>query len=182
MRQEIAGPGYSSRAQRTFTLKYAAPSKVAPQLSAMAQQILAPKDGSQFVAPQVEALDALKQVQVTATAEQMDKLATLVDTLDRAERTGRMIAVRQAKASEIVAGIRDLLARMQTDAPGQPSTPPTIEPIEQTNALWVVGEPAPLATVEGLVRELDTVTPGQLPPLRLVQVAEHLQTLQGKAE
>ena len=158
------------RTQRTFTLKYAAPSKVAPQLSAMAQQILAPKDGSQFVAPQVEALDALKQVQVTATAEQMDKLATLVDTLDRAERTGRMIPVRQAKASEIVAGIRDLLARMQTDAPGQPSTPPTIEPIEQTNALWVVGEPAQLATVESLVRELDTVTPGQLPPLRLVQV------------
>ncbi|MBL9141761.1 MAG: hypothetical protein JNK53_07840, partial [Phycisphaerae bacterium] len=151
-------------------LKYAVPSKVAPQLSAMAQQILAPKDGTAFTAPQVEAMDALKSVQVTATAEQMDKLATLVDTLDRAERTGRMVSVRQAKAAEIAPTVRELLARMHTDDASQSSVAPTIEPIEQTNALWVVGEPAQLAAVEALVRELDTVTPGQLPPMRLVQV------------
>lgn len=168
------------RTTRVFDLKYAKPSAVAPQLAAMAQQILAPKDGTTFTPPVVEPMDALRQVQVTATAAEMPRLATLVDTLDRAERTGRMVSVRQAKAAEIAPMVRELLTRMHTDSPGSVGEPATIEPIEQTNALWVVGEPAQLAAVESLVRELDTVGPGELPPMRLVQVraADALQLAQ----
>jgi type II secretory pathway component GspD/PulD (secretin) len=47
------------RTTRSFDLKYAQASKVAPTLQQMSQQILAPKDGSQFTAPQVDAFDAL---------------------------------------------------------------------------------------------------------------------------
>ena len=158
------------RTTRSFDLKYAQASKVAPALQQMSQQILAPKDGSQFTAPQVDALDALHQVRVTATEEQLKTISTLVDTLDRAERTGRMVAVRQAKASELAVAVRDLVAKTQVNDPTRAFTPPTVEPIEQTNSLWVVGEPAQLAAVEDVIRQLDTVTPGQLPPLRLLQV------------
>ncbi len=158
------------RSTKTFELRYAAPSKVAPAVAQMARQILAPKDGSQFLDPQVEPLDTLHQVRITATDEQMKQLATLVETLDRAERTGRMIPVRQSKAAEMAQPVRDLVAKMQVDDPSRPFVAPTIDVIEQTNALWVVGEPAQLLAVEAIVRELDTVTPGQLPPLRLLQV------------
>lgn len=158
------------RSTRVFELKYAQPTKVAPALQQMAKQILTPKDGTQYSEPQIEGIDTLRQLSVTGTEEQLKSIATLVATLDRADRTGRMVAVRQAKASELATSVRDLVAKTQMDDPSRPFTPPTIEPIEQTNSLWIVGEPAQLAAVEEVVRQLDTVTPGQLPPLRLLQV------------
>ncbi|MFO0961345.1 MAG: secretin N-terminal domain-containing protein [Phycisphaerales bacterium] len=158
------------RTTQGFDLRYATPSRVAPALTQMARQILAPKDGSQFTEPQIEPLDALRQVRVTATAAQLKQIATLVETLDRAERTGRMIPVRQAKAAELAQPVRDLVAKTQVDDPSRPFVAPTIDAIDQTNALWVVGEPAQLQAVEAIVRELDTVAPSQLPPLRLLQV------------
>ena len=81
-----------------------------------------------------------------------------------------MVQVRQAKASDLVAQVRDLVSKTQVNDPTRPFVPPTVESIEQTNSLWVTGEPAQLAAVEDLVRQLDTVTPSQLPPLRLLQV------------
>ncbi len=158
------------RSTRVFELKYAQATKVAPALQQMAKQILTPKDGTQYSEPQIEGIDTLHQLSVTGTEEQLKSIATLVATLDRADRTGRMVAVRQAKASELATSVRDLVARTQVDDPSHPFTAPTIEPIEQTNSLWIVGEPAQLAAVEEVVRQLDTVTPGQLPPLRLLQV------------
>ncbi|RLS23723.1 MAG: hypothetical protein DWH71_00100, partial [Planctomycetota bacterium] len=158
------------RSTRVFELKYAQATKVAPALQQMAKQILTPKDGTQYSEPQIEGIDTLRQLSVTGTEEQLKSIATLVATLDRADRTGRMVAVRQAKASELATSVRDLVAKTQMDDPSRPFTPPTIEPIEQTNSLWIVGEPAQLAAVEEVVRQLDTVTPGQLPPLRLLQV------------
>ena len=158
------------RTTRTFELKYAQASKVAPALQQMAKQILTPKDGTKYQDPDIEAIDTLRQVSVTGSDEQLKSIATLVATLDRADRTGRMVSVRQAKASELAASVRELVAKTQVDDPAHPFTPPSIEPIEQTNSLWVVGEPAQLAAVEEVIRQLDTVTPGQLPPLRLLQV------------
>ncbi|MEY4942223.1 MAG: ral secretion pathway protein, partial [Planctomycetota bacterium] len=158
------------RSTRVFELKYAQASKVAPALQQMAKQILTPKDGTQYSEPQIEGIDTLRQLSVTGTEEQLKSIATLVATLDRADRTGRMVAVRQAKASEMATSVRDLVAKTQVDDPSHQFTPPTIEPIEQTNSLWIVGEPAQLAAVEEVIRQLDTVTPGQLPPLRLLQV------------
>ncbi len=158
------------RTTRVFELKYAQATKVAPALQQMAKQILTPKDGTQYSEPQIEGIDTLRQLSVTGTEEQLKSIATLVATLDRADRTGRMVAVRQAKASELSAAVRDLVAKTQVDDPSHPFTPPTIEPIEQTNSLWIVGEPAQLTAVEEVIRQLDTVTPGQLPPLRLLQV------------
>jgi len=158
------------RSTRVFELKYAQATKVAPALQQMAKQILTPKDGTQYSEPQIEGIDTLRQLSVTGTEEQLKSIATLVATLDRADRTGRMVAVRQAKASELATSVRDLVAKTQVDDPSHPFTPPTIEPIEQTNSLWIVGESAQLAAVEEVIRQLDTVTPGQLPPLRLLQV------------
>ena len=158
------------RTSRTFELRNAMASKVAPQLAQLAQQVLAPKDGSPWTAPQVDALDAMRQVRVTATEAELRQIEPMVATLDRAERAGRMVPVRQAKASELAQSVKDLVAKTTVDDPARPFTPPTVDAIEQTNSLWIVGDAAQLAAVEEVVRQLDTVTPGQLPPLRLLQV------------
>lgn len=158
------------RGSRTFELRHAEASKAAPAIQRMARQLLAPEDGSQFVEPQVEAIDALRQVRVTGTAEQLKAIEAMVSRVDRAERAGRMVPVRQAKASEIAESVRDLASRTRDVDPDRPSDPPSIEAIEATNSLWVVGDPTQLASVEEAVRQLDVVSPGQLPPLRLLQV------------
>ncbi len=82
---------------------------------------------------------------------------------------GRFLDLRQRAAGEVLAPLRELFALAAADDPAAASEP-QISVIERTNQLFVRAEPAQLATIERLVRQLDTIEPSELPPLRLLQV------------
>ena len=85
-------------------------------------------------------------------------------------RSGRMIALNQAKASEVIEPLLDLIEKT-TPRDGAREIPnPTIEVVEQTNSLYVVAENAQHTMIQNLVRQLDTFEHTELPPLRLIQV------------
>ncbi|UCD76487.1 MAG: hypothetical protein JSV91_06095 [Phycisphaerales bacterium] len=85
-------------------------------------------------------------------------------------RTGRMIALRQARASEVVTPLLELLDRTAPVEPVRSVPEPQIEVIEQTNSLYVVAEPIQHQMIERYVRDLDTFEQTELPPLKLIQV------------
>ncbi len=85
-------------------------------------------------------------------------------------RTGRLIELRSAKASEVIGPLEELIASTAPVDPSRTIPVPTIELIERTNSLYVVAEAAQLQMVERYVRQLDTFELTELPPLRLIQV------------
>jgi type II secretory pathway component GspD/PulD (secretin) len=85
-------------------------------------------------------------------------------------RTGVMMPLRQAKAGDVVAPLRDLLAKTAPVEAARTVPEPTIEVIEHTNSLYVVAEPAQHQMIRSLVTGLDTFEPSELPPLKLIQV------------
>ncbi|MHC5114555.1 MAG: secretin N-terminal domain-containing protein, partial [Planctomycetota bacterium] len=86
------------------------------------------------------------------------------------DRSGRMVTLRQARASDVLEPLRDLIDRTAPIEAGRAVPPPRIEVIEPTNSLFVVAEAPQHQMIQQLVRELDTLEPTDLPPLRLLQV------------
>ncbi len=85
-------------------------------------------------------------------------------------REGRLLALAYAEADDIVG---PLLALLKTTAPRDPARAvpePEIEVVERTNSLYVIAEPAQHDAIARLVRDLDTLEPADLPPLRLIQL------------
>jgi type II secretory pathway component GspD/PulD (secretin) len=228
-----------ARETRQIDVAHATPSRIAGPLTALAKQLLEPRDGTTFTPPAIEAVDAIDLLIVTAPSEQFAVIESLVETLDRPNpadyrfrvlpvtgidrvdvllerthaaydrlarghdaddvpapeiehdeltgslivsgraesvrlfeqalaearnllppaRSGRLIPLRQANASDVV----DPLLSLWDKTAG-------LEAGRRTNSLYVVAEPAQHATVERLVRLLDTLEPTDLPPLRLLQV------------
>lgn len=85
-------------------------------------------------------------------------------------REGRMIALRQANASDVIGPLQDLLDRTSPIDSARTIPAPVLDVVEHTNSLYVVAEPAQHQMIERYVRELDRIEPTDLPPLRLIQV------------
>ncbi|MCH8006329.1 MAG: hypothetical protein IH888_08880, partial [Planctomycetes bacterium] len=85
-------------------------------------------------------------------------------------RTGRLIELRNAKASEVIGPLLQLIATTAHVDPARSIPEPTLKVIERTNSLYVVAEPAQHDLIQRHIKRLDTFEPTQLPPLRLLQV------------
>ena len=239
----------AERETRVLEVKNALPSAIAAQVQALSKQMLDPRDGSEFAAPDVEAMDATHSLLVSARPDQFATLQSLVQSLDhmapgswqvqtvpmagidpvqlmqRADtvfavlargakpgemdrptieadaqsgmlilsgsresvanyqqalqqarqlmpppRSGKMIAVKQGKASEIAPILIELVAKSTLIDPSRTVQNATIEVVDATNTIFVVGEAAQVAMLESLVRELDVSTSGELQPMRLLQL------------
>lgn len=238
------------RETRQITLANARPTAVVGTLTRLAQQMLAPRDGTEFTAPTFDAIDDLDLLIVTATSEQYAVIESLVATLDRKDpadrefrtitlrgvddvdllinrtllafdrmtsgyeademprpdvehdplsgmlmvtgpgasvrlfdralaearnlmppaRDGRMIALTQASVADVIEPLNELIAQTMIDDGSRRVLPPQVQAIDRTNSLFVIAEPTQHQVIERLVRELDTIEPTDLPPLRLLQV------------
>ena len=85
-------------------------------------------------------------------------------------RAGKMIAVKLGKASEIAPKLSELVAKSTLLDPSRAVQNATIEVVDATNTIFVVGEPAQIAMLESFVRELDVSATGELQPMRLLQL------------
>ncbi|MCZ6835153.1 MAG: hypothetical protein O7G85_05200, partial [Planctomycetota bacterium] len=238
------------RETRQLDVLHAQPSRVVSSLESLARQLLQPTDGSKFIAPTYQAVDALDTLIVSARPEQWGVIESLIQTLDKPDptdfqfrvlplqgvdnvtmlleranraydilttgyddsempvpsieydaltgnllvngrtssvqmferalaearrllppaRSGRLIPLHQAKASEVLSSLQDLLDKTLDSGGARDIPRPEIDVIESTNSLYVLAEPAQLATIQGLVRQLDRFEMTDLPPLRLLQV------------
>ena len=137
------------------------------------ERIVPEADRARFGVPEIEIDEASGSLLVVGRAESLATFDRAVQEARRLEppaRSGRMIAVRQAGASELVAPLANLLATAGPIDPSREIAPPQITAIDSLNSLWVVGEPQQLALAEQFLQRLDVPGGGDLPPLRLLAV------------
>ncbi|QOJ01704.1 MAG: hypothetical protein HRU70_14950 [Phycisphaeraceae bacterium] len=98
------------------------------------------------------------------------ELLTQAQQLTPPTRTTRVIDVQQAKASDIVGTLRELLEKADSIDPAREVPAPVLGVIEQTNSLLVTAEDAQHAMVAEFVRRLDRIESLDLPPMKLLQL------------
>ncbi|MAY75359.1 MAG: hypothetical protein CMJ31_11685, partial [Phycisphaerae bacterium] len=86
------------------------------------------------------------------------------------DRSTKFIDVRNVEASELVEPLRDLLASADPIDPSRAVPEPAVKVVEETNSLMITAEDAQHRVIADLVRRLDVVERGELPPLRLLQL------------
>ncbi len=137
------------------------------------ERIVPEADRTRFGPPEIEIDEASGSLLVVGRAESLASFDRAVQEARRLEpptRNGRMIAVRQAGASDLVEQLANLLATAGPIDPSREIAPPQITAIDSLNSLWVVGEPQQLALAEQFLQRLDVPGGGELPPLRLLAV------------
>ena len=107
----------------------------------------------------------------TASVQAFERALAEARQLLPPEPVGRMIAIRQARAAELLAPLREMIDRTVAIGDGRAIAPPTIEVVTPTNSLWVRGDAAQVRTIEQFVRELDVFEPTEMPPLRMLQLS-----------
>lgn len=86
------------------------------------------------------------------------------------DRSTRFIDVVHREASEIVTPLRELLASADPIDGSRAVPDAEISVVEETNALLIRAEEAQHRMIADYVRRLDRIEPGDLPPLRLLQL------------
>ena len=86
------------------------------------------------------------------------------------QRTTRIIDLTQVKAKDILSPLQEFLASADPIDPSRKVPDPTIRVIERTNSLLVTAEDAQHRLIADYVRRLDRLEPGDLPPLKLLQL------------
>lgn len=160
------------RETRSFALTKSKPSDLIGAITRLARPLLEPADGGEYVAPQIEPVDEVQKLVVRAQPEQFTAIAELIASLDGApgaSRQVRLIELRNARAKEMAESLTDLMQTMRAfTGPAGPA--PAVEPIEATNSLLVVGQPAQFAIVDQLARSLDARQSPERPPLRILRI------------
>jgi type II secretory pathway component GspD/PulD (secretin) len=85
-------------------------------------------------------------------------------------REGRLLALRQARAEDVLPQLQQLLQTATTQAGTRQVPKPEIRIVEPTNSLYVIAEPAQQQVIAQFVQQLDTFELAELPPMRLLQV------------
>ena len=97
-------------------------------------------------------------------------LLTQVQQLVPPMRTTRVVDIEFEKASELVAPLREFLAGADSIDPMREVPEPTMSVIERTNSLMITAEEAQHQLIGDYLKRLDRLEPGDLPPLRLIQL------------
>lgn len=93
------------RETRQVQVHDARPSALAASLKSLAQQVLNPGGEQPYVAPEIQPVDALDMLLITAVPEQFDTLESLVKTLDKPSAKDfafRVMPVRAADAEQLL--------------------------------------------------------------------------------
>lgn len=107
--------------------------------------------------------DGLGMQQFTAVLQQVQQLVP-------PERTTRVVDVQNVAAATILEPLRQLIASADPIDASRAIPEPTISVLERTNSLVVTAESAQHALVAQLIQRLDRPDPGDLPPMRILQL------------
>ncbi|MFM1803492.1 MAG: Type secretion system protein precursor [Planctomycetota bacterium] len=166
------------RETRQIAVDNALPSVIAPQLRELAKQVLDPRDGSTFIPPTVEPVDAMKAILVSGTPEQVAQVQSLAAGLDRVGRDAfafRAIPAPGAEATRLVERARTIfvqLARGQEQELPEPS----VEIDASSGALLVSGRTPAVALFEQALAQARLLMPpprsAKIVPMRAARAAD----------
>ncbi len=154
----VEGNTVVERETRQIELAHATPSRLAGPLGALARQMLEPRDGSPYVPPQIDAVDSLQLLIITAQPSQFPAIESLVGTLDRpGERMPplRILQLQTADAGNLARMLTEQYQGRSYDE--RREKPVSVSADPQTNALVVAAHPDLFREIEALVEELNQV-------------------------
>ena len=147
---------------RQIELAHATPSRLAPILTALARQLLTPRDGTKYLAPQIEPVDPLHSLIVTATPEQLPVLESLIGTLDRpgpGDIQFKAIPLTGANVQALRTKADYVYERISAGRNPRQWTPPTVEFDTLSGTLLVSGQTQAVAAYEQAVAEARRLVP-----------------------
>ena len=165
--------GSESREVRVVPLSRADPQALLERSWSIWERLLDAEARERLGRPEVEVEAASGMLLVSGHRESVAAFERAIEQARRLAapaREGRLLAVRQARAEEIVEDLRELLEGV---APVDPSrTPPPVElsAVESLNSIFAVGEAAQLQQAEQMLARLDVPGDRPLLPLRLLPV------------
>ncbi len=144
------------RETRQIELAGATPSDIVAPLTALARPLLEPRDGGEYVAPEIAAVDALGLLIVTARPEQFHALESLVETLDRPGREMPPLRILQLRTAD-ADNLAQVLARQYEGRPHDErmTRPVSIASDGQTNSLIVAAHSDLFGEIQSIVAELN---------------------------
>ncbi|MHC4948897.1 MAG: secretin N-terminal domain-containing protein [Planctomycetota bacterium] len=168
------------RETRQVELASASPSAVAPTLRSVAASLLRPRDGTAFAAPEIEPVDALRALLVTAEPDQFAVLEPLIATLDRpqpADYRFRVIPLGAVEQPEQLLARADEAYRLTSDRLAADALPaPDVRYDALTGTVAVHGRTESVAAWERALAEARQLLPpartGRLLPLRQARAAD----------
>ncbi|MHC4416411.1 MAG: secretin N-terminal domain-containing protein [Planctomycetota bacterium] len=167
------------RETRQVELAHATPSRVAAPLAALGRQLLDKRDGTPFVAPQIDPLDPLHSLVVTAVPEQFAVLESLIETLDRPSAEDfqlRVIPLAGTDAQALMEKADYVYDRLSEGRNPKEWPPPATDFDPLTGNLLVTGRTESVQTYERAVTEgrrlLPPAATGRLLELTNAQASE----------
>lgn len=147
------------------------PAKVAARAMALYQEQTAGVSEAGEVAVETDAATGTLLIRANPAAMRLfTDLLAQVQQLVPPARTTRFVDVQNAKASELVLELRTLLENADPIDASRRIETPELRVIESMNSIVVTAEEAQHALVLDLVRRLDRLQAGDLPPIRLLQL------------
>ena len=166
------------RETRQIAVANAVPSAIAPQLRELAKQVLDPRDGTAFVPPAIEPLDATKSLLVSGTPAEVAQVQSLAAGFDRPTRDAfgfRAIPVPGLDAQQLVARANSVYAQLAKGG-GDELAAPSVEVDASSGSLLVSGRKDAVALFEQALGQARMLMPpprtGKLVPMRAASAAE----------
>ncbi|MCA9292149.1 MAG: hypothetical protein KDA25_13535, partial [Phycisphaerales bacterium] len=173
------------RETRQLELVNATPSEVASALTTLAAPLLAPTDGTRYVAPTVQPIDALDLLLVTALPEQFGTLLSIVKTLDRSGPNDfqfRVVTLAGVTNVDLLlTKASDVFARRTLGYPAGEITAPEVEFDALTGNLMLTGETRSVQEYETALAEARRLLPpareGRMIPLSVAKASDIVGSL-----
>ncbi|MHC5004982.1 MAG: secretin N-terminal domain-containing protein, partial [Planctomycetota bacterium] len=173
------------RETRQIELTSATPSRITGSLASLARQLLRPRDGETFRAPELDAVDALDLLVVTATPDQFPVIESLVRTLDRpdpSEYRFRVVSLAGVEDVDALLERTDGAWTMMTRGFGPDEMPkPVVEVDSIGGNIIVSGRNEAVGLYEQSLAEARRLMPpartGRMYPLRQARAEEVLTAL-----
>ena len=169
---QVDGVRVVERETRRIALNNALPSAIAPQLRELAKQVLDPRDGTAFVAPIVEPLDATRSILVSGSPAEVSELQSLASGLDRPARDAfsfRVIPVPGLEAQKLVDRTNLVYAQLAKGGDAELESP-AVEIDASSGALLVSGRREAVAMYESAIAQARQLMPptrtGKIVPMR----------------
>ncbi|NRA56557.1 MAG: hypothetical protein HRU13_00305 [Phycisphaerales bacterium] len=150
-----------TRESRTYTLTSAKPSQLAPRVERVAEAMLRPDDGSQYDAPQFEAVDDLDQLIVRAGEGQFSVIESIVNQLDKPSGDTRFVTVpvRNTTPASLLDRVRPVFEAEATRRGDPALADITLTPDAAAGAIIARGSSAAVSLFQQVLGQVQQLVP-----------------------
>ena len=149
------------------------PAEVRDRALALIEEMNLGRDEEDQVAVEVQLDEASGNLLVFADGPSMQQFNGVIQQVQQLippARTTRILDVQNIEAATILPTLMEMLTTADPIDPGRAIPTPTVSVLERTNSFIVTAESAQHQLVQQLLQRLDKPDPGDLPPMRILQL------------